>query len=59
MYRGADEALLNEAERVGAELIVIGVRRRSAVDKLVLGSVAREVLLRANCPVLAVKAADA
>jgi nucleotide-binding universal stress UspA family protein len=56
MYGGAAEALLSEAERVDAELIVIGVRRRSAVDKLLLGSVAQEVLLRANCPVLAVKA---
>ena len=56
MYGGAAEALLGEAELVGAELIVIGVRRRSAVDKFLLGSVAQEVLLRARCPVLSVKA---
>lgn len=38
-----------------ASLIVIGIRRRSAVGKLVLGSVSQDVLLHANCPVLAVK----
>lgn len=39
-----------------ADLIVIGVRRRSPVGKLVLGSASQEILLRAECPVLAVKA---
>jgi nucleotide-binding universal stress UspA family protein len=48
--------LLQLAEREEAELIVIGLRRRSAVGKLVLGSVSQRVILEANCPVLAVKA---
>ena len=52
----AGQQLLDEARRIDAELIVIGVRRRSPVGKLVLGSVAQDVLLGAVCPVLAVKA---
>jgi nucleotide-binding universal stress UspA family protein len=50
------EDLLHLVEQEGADLIVIGVRRRSPVGKLVLGSNAQDVLLRADCPVLAVKA---
>jgi nucleotide-binding universal stress UspA family protein len=51
----ADE-LLRAAEAADAEFIVIGLRRRSPVGKLLLGSNAQRVLLDAACPVLAVKA---
>lgn len=52
----AAEELIETAERENAELIVIGLRRRSPVGKLILGSNSQRVLLDATCPVLAVKA---
>jgi nucleotide-binding universal stress UspA family protein len=50
------EELISTAEGRDAEFIVIGLRRRSPVGKLLLGSNAQRVLLDASCPVLAVKA---
>ncbi len=49
------EDLLAVARERDAELIVIGIRRRSPVGKLVLGSNAQDVILEAPCPVLSVK----
>lgn len=49
--------LIGVARQEQAGLIVIGLRRRSPVGKLVLGSNAQDILLHADCPVLAVKAA--
>lgn len=50
------EDLIGVAESSDAELIVIGLRRRTPVGKLILGSNAQRILLDAQCPVLAVKA---
>ena len=60
LVRGFDPAedLINVAEEVSADFIVIGLRRRSPVGKLILGSNAQRILLDAPCPVLAVKASE-
>jgi nucleotide-binding universal stress UspA family protein len=54
---GGDVAdqVLEVAGEVGARLIVIGLRRRTAVGKLLMGSVSQRILLGATCPVLAVR----
>ena len=50
----ADDLAAAVAE-TDAELLVIGLRRRSAVGKLLMGSAAQRILLDVDCPVLAVK----
>ena len=52
----ASESLVTAAREIDADLIVIGLRRRSPVGKLITGSSAQAVLLDARCPVVAVKA---
>jgi nucleotide-binding universal stress UspA family protein len=51
------EEILRVAAEEEADLIVIGIRHRTPVGKLFLGSTSQQVLLDAPCPVLAVKAA--
>jgi nucleotide-binding universal stress UspA family protein len=38
-------------------MLVIGLRKRSAIGKLIMGSMAHEILMTITCPILAVKAA--
>jgi nucleotide-binding universal stress UspA family protein len=51
----AGEDIVQFAEQNSIDLIVIGVRRRSKVDKLIYGSNAQLIILTAPCPVLTVK----
>ena len=54
-HEPADE-VVDLAEELGAELVVIGMRHRTAVGKFLLGSTAQRILMDAPCPVLTVKA---
>lgn len=54
----AGRELLRYAREAHAELIVIGVSGRGAIDRAILGSTAHHVLRDAPCPVLAVPAAQ-
>ena len=54
--RSAVEEIEELVQQLQVSVLVIGLRRRSAVGKLLLGSTAQEILLNVSCPVLAVKA---
>ena len=54
----ASDAVLGVAAEVGAELLVVGIRRRSPVGKALLGSNAQRIILNAACPVLTVRVDD-
>jgi nucleotide-binding universal stress UspA family protein len=49
------DSLLTAADETQAELIVIGLRKRSQVWKFIMGSLAQRILLQSDVPVLAVK----
>jgi len=53
--RSSGENLLWFAELENIDEIIIGVRRRSKVGKLLLGSTAQYVVLHALCPVITIK----
>jgi len=54
--KNAVEEIEDMVESLQVSLLIIGLRKRSAVGKLILGSVAQDLLQSVACPVLAVKA---
>ena len=54
--KSAVEEIEALVESLKASVLIIGLRKRSPVGKLIMGSVAQELLLSVSCPVLAVKA---
>ncbi len=52
------EAIASTAERIGADLIVMGTRGLSGIKHVMLGSVAERIVRIAPCPVLTLKATD-
>jgi nucleotide-binding universal stress UspA family protein len=50
--------IVRVARSVGADLVIVGTHGRRGVRRLVLGSVAEEVLRSAPCPVLVVRGKD-
>ena len=49
------EAIDHEAARLVADLIVMGTHGRTGLARLLMGSVAQEVVRRADCPVITVR----
>jgi len=49
------EDLVEFAKENGVDEIIVGVKRRSKVGKLLMGSTAQFVILQAPCPVVSVK----
>jgi nucleotide-binding universal stress UspA family protein len=50
------EEIVRVAREVEADLIVMGTHGRSGLGRLLLGSVAEQVMRHATCPVLTLKA---
>jgi nucleotide-binding universal stress UspA family protein len=49
------EDILEFAKESNVDEIIVGVKRRSKVGKLLMGSTAQYVILQAPCPVVTVK----
>ena len=54
-FGDAVSEILREADECGADLIAVTTQGRSAVGRVVLGSVAEEIVRRADAPVMMVR----
>lgn len=50
--------IVKAAQELGVQVILMGARRRSDLEKAILGSVATEVVRQAPCPVLTLRAEE-
>ena len=53
--RSAGEDVVQFAREIEADEIIIGIWKTSKVGKLLFGSTAQDVILKAGCPVLTIK----
>ena len=51
----AAEGIIDFAKEVGADLIIIGTKGLTGVERFLMGGVASSVIRHAHCPVLAVR----
>jgi nucleotide-binding universal stress UspA family protein len=51
--------IMRAARAAGCDLIVMGTHGRTGLDRLLLGSVAEDVMRKASCPVLTVRGPEA
>lgn len=51
------QVILDSADNLSADLVVVGVRGRNRLSEVVLGSVSHRVLLHGSCPTLIVRGA--
>ncbi|MGH2459681.1 MAG: universal stress protein [Chloroflexota bacterium] len=49
------DVILGTADRLGADLIALTTHARGAIGRLVLGSIAGDVIRHASCPVLVIR----
>jgi nucleotide-binding universal stress UspA family protein len=57
LVRGLDpgEDLVKYANDNEMDYIVVGIRKRSKMDKMIFGSTAQYIILNANCPIITVR----
>ena len=58
--RGKDAVaeIVELADNPDVTLVIVGLRKRTPMGKLIMGSVSRDILLSVSCPVLAVKSQE-
>jgi nucleotide-binding universal stress UspA family protein len=54
-YTSISKEIVEYAEKMGIDLIVVGNRGRTGIKRMLLGSVADEVVTYSHCPVLVVR----